>query len=79
MLDCAILLSFCAVLTIVGTLATKRPARTALVISILAGLLSGFFHSRSSALWIVGSVVVILCALPVTLIAGMLTERFMGE
>jgi hypothetical protein len=78
-LDWAILLSVCVLMTIVGTVAMKRPVLTAIVISTLAGLASGLFHSGSSALWIVESAVLIVCALPVTLITGMLTEKFMDE
>jgi hypothetical protein len=78
-LDWAILLGLCVVTTIVGTLAMKRPVRTALVISVLAGIGSGLFQSGSSALWIVGSAVVFVCVLPVTLVTGMLTETFMDQ
>ena len=75
MLYWAVLLGSCAMVTILATLITKRPILSAIWVSALAGFGTGLYGADRSPLWIVGSVVVIICSLPVTVVTGMLTDR----
>jgi predicted tellurium resistance membrane protein TerC len=71
----AVLLGSCTVATLFATLIAKRPMLAAIWVSVLAGIGTGLYGARHSPLWIVGSVVVIVCSLPVTIVTGMVTER----
>jgi disulfide bond formation protein DsbB len=71
-----VLLGSCAVVTILATLIANRPMLAAIGVSVLAGLTTGLYGARTSALWILGTVMVIVCSLPVTIVAAMLTERW---
>ena len=74
MLYWAVLLGSCAVVTILATLIGKRPMVSAIGVSLVAGIGTGLYGAGQSPMWIVGSVIVIVCSLPVTIATGMLTE-----
>jgi hypothetical protein len=74
-----ILLSACVVGTIVGTLLTKRPIQVATGISLLAGMVAGFQGASNSPLWMLGSIIVIVCSLPVTIVTGIVVENLMDK
>jgi hypothetical protein len=70
----AVLLGSCAVVTTFATLIAKRPMLSAIGVSLVAGIGTGLYGAGQSPLWIVGSVAVIVCSLPVTVATGMLTD-----
>ena len=70
-----VLLGFCVAATIFGTLAFKRPIPAAIAASLLAAVGSGLYGARSSPLWIVGSIVVLVCSLPIAIVAAIVTEN----
>lgn len=75
MLYWTVLLGSCAVVTIFATLIANRPMLAAISVSVLAGFATGLYGARNAPLWMVGTVVVMVCSLPVTIVAAMVTDR----
>jgi hypothetical protein len=74
-----LLLSACAVTTVFATLTLKRPILAAIAVSVLAGVGTGLYGARTSSLWMVGSIIVMVCSLPVTVVTGIVTENLMDK
>lgn len=74
-----VLLTSCVLLTVLGTLGGKRPLFAAIGVSLLAGICVGLYGARTAPLWLIGSVVVIVCSLPVTIVTGIVTENLMDK
>lgn len=69
----------CIALTILGAVIGKRPLLAAIVVSGLAGAVVGVHGWRTAPLWLIGSIVVTACSLPVTIITAIVTDNVRNE
>jgi hypothetical protein len=72
-----VLLSSCVLLTVIGTLLSKRPVLVAVCVTVLAAAYAG--GARRSPLWALGSALVAMCALPLTVTAAIVTDNLMDK
>ena len=74
-----VLLTSCAVLTIVGTLFWKRPLLAAVGASVLVSLGIGLPTMQTGAFWILVIAIVLIFSLPVTIVTGIVTKKLMDK
>lgn len=71
--------AWCVALTVVGVLAWKRPGTVALCVTGIIGLGVALMSMRTDSLWIVGVIVAVICAFPVTIVTAIVTENLMDR
>jgi preprotein translocase subunit SecY len=74
-----VLLACSALLTIVGTLFSRRPLLSAVSVSILVSLAVGLPTMRTDAFWILATGIILVVSLPVTIVTAIVSENLMDK
>jgi len=72
-------IGWCVVLTVLGTLTWKRPGTIALSVTGIIGLVVMLGSFRTDSFWVIGVIVAVICAFPITIVTAIVTESLMDK